>query len=421
MAKRVVVTGIGVVAPNGVGVPAFAKAMSNGTSGIKHDEELERLKFSSTVSGKPPLTQDVINQNFTELQLRKFDATGILYGVIAGKEAFEMAGLSAGDERDPDTGIVFGTGQSGSHKFREAIQKIDEGQTRRLGSNAVVQTMTSGVSAWLAGELGLGNQITSNSSACSTGTEALIMGAERIREGRAKRMLVGSTSDSGPYIWGGFDALRVLSTKYNHAPAKASRPLDVSANGFVAGSGAGALMLEDLHSALDRGATILAEVKGGFINSGGQRGEGSMTAPNGAAVRECIQNALADAGVEATEVSTINGHLTATGKDAYEVENWVQALRLGPKDFPSINSFKSVIGHCLAAAGSIELVGSVLQLQHQCIYGNTNLEQLHPDISQLLPNSVFPTGTKAAEVEVLMKASFGFGDVNAVAVLQRWS
>lgn len=417
MDKRVVITGMGVVAPNGVGVPAFAKAMKNGISGIRFDDELDALNFQSKVSGTPPLTDEIINENFSSLQLRKFNATGMLYGVIAGKEAFRMAGLKPGEQRDADTGIIFGTGQSGSHKFREAILKIDKGETRRLGSNAVVQTMTSGISAWLAGELGLGNQVSSNSSACSTGTEALILGAERIKAGRATRMLVGSTSDSGPYIWGGFDALRVLSSRYNDDPSNASRPLDRQAAGFVAGSGAGAIMLEDLDSALARNATIYAEVKGGFVNSGGQRGDGSMTAPNGEAVIDCIEKAMSDAGVIPKDISTINGHLTATGKDAYEMQNWMKALKLNPTDFPMTNSFKSLIGHCLAAAGSIELVGCVLQLYHNCIYGNACLNELHPDIKKLLPEGAFPKTTVQTDLAHVIKASFGFGDVNAVAIL----
>src|SRR5690606_37973988 len=266
------------------------------------------------------------------------------------------AGLRKADNLRPDweSGIVFGTGILGADKFREAIYLIDSRNTRRLGSTAVMQTMASGISAYLGGILGCGNQITTNSSACATGTEALIMGMERIRNGKAHRMLVGSCNDSGPYIWGGFDAMRILPTRYNDRPGEASRPMSATASGFVPGSGAGALVLESLGSAKARGARIYAEVLGGAVNSGGQRGNGSMTAPNSEAVQRCIIDALEDAGVEKNEVDVINGHLTATSKDKEEIRNWCLALDRSGSDFPYINSIKGMVGHCLAAAGSVE-------------------------------------------------------------------
>ncbi len=416
---RVVVTGLGVVAPNGVGVPAFAKALNEQTSGIRFDQQLADLNFGCQVSGTPQLTEETIAENFTPLQLRGLKASGLVYGVIAGKEAFRDAGLvPAGKESAfEDVGIIFGTGQSGGEKYREAIHLIDDKNVRRLGSTSVIQTMTSGISAWLSGELGCGNMVTSNSSACCTGTEALILGYERIAQGKAQKMLVGSTSDSGPYIWGGFDAMRILPTKYNENPTAASRPMSVDAAGFVPGSGAGALFLESLESAKARGAKIYCEILGGALNSGGQRGDGSMTAPNGAAVQKCIQQALKDANVNPNEIDAINGHLTATSKDGYEIRNWSEALQRYGKDFPLINSYKSNIGHCLAAAGSIELVGAVLQIAQQKIHGNSNITELHPEITAQVDKSRIPLTTRDFKISRLMKASFGFGDVNACVVL----
>lgn len=418
--KRVVVTGLGVVAPNAVGVSAFAKALQNQTSGIRFDPQLAELNFKCQVAGTPQLSDEIISKNFTDLQLRGLKASGLVYGVIAGKEAFHDAQLEAGEEEDPDFGIIMGTGQSGGEKFREAIHFIDDKNVRRLGSTSVIQTMTSGISAWLSGELGAGNLVTSNSSACCTGTEAFILGYERIASGMAKKMLVGSTSDSGPYIWGGFDAMRVLSTRYNDQPEAASRPLSNDAAGFVPGSGAGAMILEDLDSAIARGATIYCEVLGGALNAGGHRGEGSMTAPNGKAVQRCIKSAIDNAGIQPENIDAINGHLTATAKDAYEIKNWSEALDLKGVQFPKINTFKSTIGHCLAAAGSIELVGSILQLKEQMIYGNSNITELHPGLDGLIKKDSFPLKSQPFHMDKLIKASFGFGDVNAAVVLSRF-
>lgn len=420
---RVVVTGIGVVAPNAITVASFEKALDQGLSGLRYNEELAALGFGCCVAGTPQLNANHIANYFTPLQLRGLKATGLVYGVVAGKDAYKDAGLQPAhkDTANDKLGIIMGTGQSGGEKFREAIHLIDEKQVRRLGSTSVIQTMTSGVSAWLAGELGAGNLVTSNSSACCTGTEAFIMGYDRISAGKATTMLVGSTSDSGPYIWGGFDAMRILPTGYNENPDAASRPFSNDAAGFVPGSGAGAIILESLESALSRGATIYCEVLGGDLNSGGQRGDGSMTAPNGVAVQKCIINALNNAQVSSKQIDTINGHVTATGKDAYEVINWLQALNRDTSNFPSMNSFKSTIGHCLAAAGSIELVGCILQLKHQKVYGNRNITALHEEIKNTISSNAFPTATQPKKIDYLIKASFGFGDVNAAVVLKRYA
>ncbi|WP_300978048.1 beta-ketoacyl synthase [Flavobacterium sp.] len=423
MRKRVVITGLGVVAPNGVGVPDFTEAIKNGVSGIQHDPELERLDFSCQISGKPTIPDELTLNYFTPLELRNFNASGILYGVIAGMEAWKNAGLTIETNDIPDwkSGTIFGTGTSGIEKFRESIYKIDDLQTRRLGSTAVAQTMNSGVSAYLGGKLGLGNQVSTNSSACTTGAESILMGFERIQSGLAQRMLVGSTSDSGPYIWGGFDAMKVCTFKHNQNPEQGSRPMSASASGFVPSSGAGALVIEDLETALERGATIYGEILGGNCNSGGQRGQGSMTAPNGIAVQKCITDALLNAGITASDLDTINGHLTATAKDAFEIENWCQALNLKGKDFPYINSLKSMVGHCLSAAGSIECVASVLELHHDFIFPNSNCEDVHPDILKWIAVSQIPQRLIHKKMQYIAKASFGFGDVNACIIFKKWN
>lgn len=422
MNKRVVITGLGVAAPNGVGIPAFTHSLKNGISGIRHDAQLQELQFSCQIAGQPQISEELKSEYFTELELRGFNSTGILYGVIAGIEAWKNAGLSIeiNDEPDWDSGTIFGSGTSGIDKFRESIYKIDELQVRRLGSTVVAQTMNSGISAYLGGKLGLGNQVTTNSSACATGTEAIMMAYDRIQAGQAKRILAGSTGDSGPYIWAGFDALRVCSSKYNDTPEQGSRPMSASAAGFVPGSGAGALVIEELESALNRGATIYAEILGGNVNSGGQRGNGSMTAPNSTAVQKCITDAIKNSGIAATDIDAINGHLTATTKDSLEIENWTKALDRKGTNFPYINSLKSMTGHCLSAAGSVESVATVLQLHEGFLFGNLNCDDLHPEITELIDASKVPLKTIHKNLNIIAKASFGFGDVNACIIFKKF-
>jgi len=423
MKHRVVITGMGVVAPNGVGLTDFNRAIKKGTSGITFHQNLKDLDFSCCIGGIPDISEEKKLAYFTPLQLRGFNSSGILYGCIAGMDAWKDAGFSidAESELDYDSGIIFGTGTSGVEKFREAIYKLDNKEVKRLGSTVVVQTMASGISAFLGGILGLGNQVSTNSSACNTGTEAIILGFDRIQSGKAKRMLVGSCSDDGPYIWGGFDAMRVMTYKHNDAPEQGSRPMSASASGFVPGSGAGAFVLESLESALERKARIYAEVLGGDLNSGGQRKEGSMTAPNAEAVQRCICEALTNSGINSDAIDVINGHLTATSKDVLEIENWTKALNRKGSDFPYINSLKSMVGHCLAAAGSIECVATILQLSEQFICPNINCEDVHSEILDLIDEEKIPKTLLKRELNIAIKASFGFGDVNGCVIFKKYS
>ncbi len=423
MSSRVVVTGLGVCAPNGVGLEAFTTSLQQGISGIRFQPKLKQLQFSCQIAGEPLIKDNLLQRYFTPLQLRGLNASGLVYGVIAGTDAWKNAGLPISPKEHPDwdSGIIFGTGILGADKFRESIYAIDEGNVRRLGSTSVMQVMASGISAYLGGMLGVGNQVTTNSSACTTGTEGVLMAYERIKSGKASRMLTGSCSDSGPYIWAGFDSMRILPRNYNDNPSKASRPMSATATGFVPGSGAGALVLESLESALDRGAHIYAEVLGGAVNSGGHRGEGSMTAPNSESVVRCIQEATWDAGLHVTDIDTVNGHLTATSKDPLEIRNWSNALAGSGTDFPFVNSFKGLFGHCLAAAGSIECVASVLQIEKGQVFGNKNCEDPHPEITDLVHPSRIPQKTILHQPKFLAKASFGFGDVNACVIFSAFN
>jgi 3-oxoacyl-(acyl-carrier-protein) synthase len=421
---RVVVTGLGVVAPNAVGVNDFKEALKSGKSGIRFIEDLEKMNFGCQVGGIPPLTEEITNKYLSELQQKMIQGSGLLYGCVAGLEAWENAGfkISGKDaETDWNTGCVFGGGHCGIEIVRDGIYKVDAGNVKKIGSSLVQQTMESSISAYLGGMLGLGNQVSSNSSACSTGTEAIILGYERIVSGKANRMLVGSCNSSGPYIWAGFDSMRVITRKNKDNPESASRPMSETASGFVPGSGAGALVIESLESALDRGATIYAEILGGYVNSGGQRSGGSMTAPNTKGIENCIKGALMDAGITASYIDAISGHLTSTMGDPGEIAAWTRALNRNQTDFPYINSLKSLIGHCLSAAGSIESVATVLQLYHSFLHPSINCEDLHPEIAEMIDKNCIPSVSQELnQLKIMAKASFGFGDVNSCIIFGKY-
>jgi len=418
--QRVVVTGMGVVAPNGVGLQEFTQALRQNKSGLRFDSELKKFGFSCQVSGRPPISNEDLWSVIPESHRAAFNSTGIAYGLMAGLEAWRNAGLQVDPPtRDPDSGIVFGTGVSSVSKTREVAYTIDEGKVRRLRSNTVPQTMSSGVAAYLSARLHLGNWVSSNSSACATGTESILLAARRIQSGQAKRMLAGACSDAGPYIWGPFDALRVLNRHHNDRADEASRPLASDASGFIPRSGAGALVMESLDTAKARGARIYGEILGGAVNCGGQINGGTMTAPNPQAVQECIIGAVKDAGVIPSEIELINGHLTATAMDALEVQNWARALEYDRNTFPVIHSLKSLIGHTIAAAGAIETVASLIGLQNQFVFGNANADILHPDVLEWVDKSQIPLKSLSFPHQTVIKANFGFGDVNACIVIRK--
>ena len=422
--KRVVITGMGVVAPNAVGLDNFSKAIQNGESGIRFLPEMEQLKFACQVGGVPPVTSELLGNYFSELTLKQLKAHGIRFGCIAGIDAWKDAELSYPVEKDGEpnweAGCIFGAGMSGMSVVRSGIYMVDEGKVKRLGSSLIQQTMPSGISAHLSGILGLGNQVSTNASACSTGTEAIIMGLDRIRQGKAKIMLCGSCDSYGPYVWGGFDSMRVLCRKYNDTPAAASRPLSESAAGFVPGSGAGAMVLEDLDHAIERGAKIYGEIIGGYTNSGGHRQGGTMTAPNPVGIQKCIQGALADAAINPGEIDAISGHLTSTMGDVLEIKNWSEALRRKGNEFPKINALKSMIGHCLSAAGAIESVAAILQLAEGFLHPSINCEDLHPEIAEIIDPACIPQKKISIPLNIIAKSSFGFGDVNSILIFKSY-
>ena len=210
--------------------------------------------------------------------------------------------------------------------------------------------------------------------------------------------------------------MRVLARNWNDCPEAASRPMSATAGGFVPSSGAGLLMVESLSSARARGARIYAEILGGHVNCGGQRGGGSMTAPEsrgGDALHP--RGAGGRRHLGPGDIDAINGHLTATMADTLEIGTWRRALGRAPEAFPWINSTKSLIGHGLGAAGGVESVAAVLQVSRGFVHGSLNCEDLHPELAPFAGS--IPHQTIDVAPRVLAKASFGFGDVNGCLII----
>jgi 3-oxoacyl-(acyl-carrier-protein) synthase len=419
VSDRVVVTGVGVVAPGATGLAAFERLLKAGRSVVRHDARLERLNFNCHVSGQCLLEAKTLSGVLSELEQRRLTSTGVRFALVAGHEALVMSGLTRGLEvPDVRRSVVFGGAVPGIDMLRDAFALTDAGRVKKLGSTAVELQMPSTPAAHLAARLGAGGQVTCNSAACATGTEALLLGYERIKRGQSDVVLVGSTEAESPHLWSGFDALRVLSHKYNDAPERASRPLSASASGFVPASGAGALVLERMSEALKRDVPILAEVLGGHVNCGAQLQGGSMTAQNPAAMRRCILAALVCSNVEPNQVDAISGHLTATQADPSEIAAWADALQRRGEAFPWVNAPKSLWGHALTASGAIELVASVIQLREGFLHASPNCEDVHPAVGDLVDTRRIIRETHQPQrLHTFAKANFGFGDVNACVLL----
>ncbi|RYZ59174.1 MAG: beta-ketoacyl-[acyl-carrier-protein] synthase family protein [Proteobacteria bacterium] len=420
MQRRVVITGLGVVAPNANSTPEFLVALREGRSGLRFNADMEALGFACQVAAIP----EGLEKRMEEIPANLRVATNecMSYAALSAMEAFRDAGLepAPGDQPHEDTGAIIGTGIGGIDTFANRVYpNVHDHRIKRLGSTVVEQIMGSGAAARIAGILGLGNQVFSNSSACNTGTEALIMGAQRIMLGLADRMLVGGTEGSDPHTWAPFDSMKVLSRKFNDNPEGASRPMSETAAGFVPAAGAAVLVLEDLDTALARGARIYAEVIGSATNCGGMRAGGTMTMPSPQGVQKCIRQAVLDAKIDPKEIDYINGHLTATIADPMELNNWASALGREAGDFPWINSTKSLIGHSLGAAGAIEAVATILQLHYGFIHTSRNCEDFHPEIANFAQH--VPSSTRDLPLKIAAKASFGFGDVNSCVIFKKWS
>jgi len=191
MGNRVVVTGMGVVSPNGIGIPAFLHAIQNGVSGIKFMPHYRELNFSCQVAGMPDFKWDELGNYISEVTLHGLKGTNIAYGLMAALDAWKDSGMDyETDEPRWETGCVFGNSIADTEAMKNVINRVDNKEVKKLGSRVVEQAMNSGVTSYISGRLGFGNKVLTNSAACATGTQAILMGYEYIKHGYAKRMLV---------------------------------------------------------------------------------------------------------------------------------------------------------------------------------------------------------------------------------------
>lgn len=406
--RRVVITGMGVVSCFGNDVDLFYQKLLNGESGARAITRFPCDDFSTRFAA---FVDDFDPYPYLDKkQARRVDRF-ISFGIVAGKKALENAGLSKEKIEALNLakcGVIIGSGMGGMDVFSEGVQTLGAKGPSRVTPFFVPYILSNMAGAMLAMECGFKGPNYSISTACATSNNCIIAAADHIFRGETDVMITGGSEAAIiPMGLAGFCACKALSDK-NETPALASRPWDRSRDGFVMGEGAGVLILEELDHALKRGAPILAEYLGGGVSCDAYHI--TDPSPEGEGVSLCIRKALEQAGAAASEVNYINAHATSTPVGDMAEIRALKKIIPDPSKV-TINSTKSMIGHCLGAAGGIEAVATIKAIVDGMVHPTINLEDPEPELTFHAP--VKPEKLK---VNKALSNSFGFGGHNATLV-----
>jgi 3-oxoacyl-[acyl-carrier-protein] synthase II len=409
--RRVVVTGLGAVAPNGIGVETFWNNLINGVSGIapiaRFDASRHDTRIAGEVKGFDPL------QWMEKKESRKMDLF-IHYAVAAAQMAYDDSGLKVTDENRERIGVFVGTGMGGIPALEESHKVLMEKGPSRISAFFIPSIITNMGSGHISMRFGMKGPNSCVATACATGNHAIGDSFRIIQRGDADVMLAGgSEAVITPLTIGGFCSIKALSTR-NDEPTRASRPFDKDRDGFVMGEGAGLMVLEVLEHAQRRGARIYAELVGYGMSADAHHI--TLPAPEGEGAVRSMRLALADAGVSPSQVEYINAHGTSTPAGDINETLAIKTLFGDHARRLAVSSTKSMTGHLLGAAGGIESVITVLAITHGILPPTINYETPDPGCDlDYVPNT-----TRRAEVEFALTNSFGFGGTNATLVFKRF-
>ena len=406
--KRIVVTGMGIVSCFGTDVEHFYKQLLSGKSGIVPIEEFDCSEYPTRFAGA--IRNFDVEGYMDKKQSRRVDPF-IRYTMVSGKKAIEHAKLDLNKLDKKRCGIVIGSGMGGMSVFYDGIETVLSKGFKRLTPFFIPYIITNMGGALLAIDTGFMGPNFSISTACATSNFCIHAAAEKIQQGKADLMLCGGVeAPITPIGLAGFVAIGALSTR-NDSPEKAHRPWDKQRDGFVMGEGAGVLVLESLEHALARGAPILAEYLGGSVNCDAYH----ITSPreDGSGVSECIESAIEDAGIVKEDINYINAHATATqAGDLCEIEAVKTVFKDHCKNI-KLNATKSMIGHCLGAAGGLEAVATIMAIQTGMLHPTINVDDPEPALEGL---DIVPHEAKPLQVTAALSNSFGFGGHNSTLV-----
>ncbi len=410
--RRVVVTGLGLVAPVGLDVASGWESILAGKSGIQPITHFDIEPFSVRFGG--PIYGFDVEQYIPKKEAKKMDAF-IHYGIAAGVQAIKDSGIEINDDNAKRIGVAIGSGIGGVTGIETGYGAYLKGGPRKISPFFVPSNIINMVAGNLSIMYGLKGPNYSIVSACSTGAHNIGDAMRMIQYGTVDMMVAGGAEmATSPTGLGGFAAARALSTR-NDDPQAASRPWDKDRDGFVLSDGAGVLMLEELEHAKARGARIYAELAGSAMNSDAFH----MTSPSpgGEGAADCMRLALEDAGLNMDQVDYINAHGTSTpAGDVAET----MAVKLAFGDHAkklAVSSTKSMTGHMLGAAGGAEALFTVLALRDQVMPPTINLD--NPD--EQCDLDYVPHTAREAKIDVAISNSFGFGGTNGTLVFRKFS
>ena len=408
-ARRVVVTGLGLVTPLGTGVEKTWKALCAGESGIGRITRFDPTGYDAQIAGE---VKDFDPAQFIEKkEIKKMD-TFIHYAVGASQLAVDDAKLKVAPEEATRVGVYIGSGIGGLGSIEHYHDVLREKGPGRVSPFFIPMTIINLASGQVAIRVGAKGPNSCAVTACATGNHCIGDAYRLIQRDDADVMIAGGAEAAiTPLGVAGFASAKALSFR-DDDPTKASRPFDKDRDGFVLGEGAGVVVLEELEHARARGARIYAEVIGYAMNSDAYH----ITAPpeEGEGAVRCMEMALKDAGVAKTDIGYINAHGTSTMADAIETKAIKHVFGEQAYRIP-VSSTKSMTGHLLGAAGGIEAVFSILALHHGILPPTINLD--HPDPACDL--DYVPNTARSVQTQVVLSNSFGFGGVNACLLFRR--
>ena len=406
--RRVVVTGLGVVSPVGIGVQTAWANIVAGKSGITRITKFDPSNFSSQIAGE--VKDFDVSQFLPAKEARRMD-TFIQYGLAAAIEAVKDSGIEATEENAERIGVSIGSGIGGLRLIEETNDTYDEGGPRKISPFFIPGTIINMISGNLSIMFGFKGPNVSIVTACTTGTHSIGDAARMIEYGDADIMVAGGAEAAITELAvGGFAASRALSGR-NDDPATASRPWDKDRDGFVIGEGAGVMVLEEYESAKKRGAKIYAELSGYGMSADAYH----MTAPNMDGPRRSMRNAMNNAGVNPDEIQFVNAHGTSTPLGDANETNAIKAAFGDHSSKIVVNSTKSMTGHLLGGAGGLESVFTVLSIHHQISPPTINIFNQDPECDLDYCANV----ARDMKIDVALKNNFGFGGTNGSLVFRK--
>jgi len=406
--RRVVVTGLGVVSPVGIGVKTAWDNLIAGKSGITQITKFDASAFASTIAGE---VKDFNAEDFiTAKDARRMD-TFIQYGLAAAIEAVKDSGIVATEENAERIGVSIGSGIGGMQFIEDTDLLYKESGPRKISPFFIPGTIINMISGNLSIMFGFKGPNVAIVTACTTGTHSIGDASRMIEYGDADVMIAGGAEAAITRLSvGGFAASRALSTR-NDDPATASRPWDKDRDGFVIGEGAGVLVLEEYEHAKKRGAKIYAELSGYGMSADAYH----MTAPNMDGPRRSMRNAMQNAGINPDQVQFVNAHGTSTPLGDANETNAIKAAFGDHAYNLVVNSTKSMTGHLLGGAGGLESVFTVLSIHHQMSPPTINIFNQDPECDlDFCANTA-----RDMKIEYALKNNFGFGGTNGSLVFKK--